>query len=261
MERPVGRQYDEEQRVRADPDARRVEPRRDEAHFEGPRYGSEPRAYHERDAREYEQMRRWDAQRDPRIYEPATTPRVSRGRPGDDMRSEDSNRYEPSSATRQREPRGRFEDLPVHEVMTTRVVTVNEHEPVERAARLMEECDCGALPVTGEHDQLVGMVTDRDIALRIIGWGRDPQRARVSDCMTPAAYATHVHDRILDCMRQMARHQVRRVPVVDENNRLVGIVSQGDLARHAGASAWAGEQRMLADVVSAVSEPGGGTRR
>lgn len=141
------------------------------------------------------------------------------------------------------------------DVMTRNVVTIHPNDTVERAARLMGECDCGALPVTDGNGRLVGMVTDRDIAVRIAGRGIDSRRARVGDCMTNETFACHANDSIEDCMHEMARHQVRRIPIVYDNNRLAGIVSQADLARHAGSYQGRGERRAMADMLSAVSEP------
>ena len=147
------------------------------------------------------------------------------------------------------------EGLRVHHIMTRRVASVHPHTPVERAARLMGECDCGALPVVGDNGILVGIVTDRDIAMRIVARGGDARTSIVADCMTPRVFACYANESLVECRRQMARHQVRRVPIVDDRGRLVGIVSQGDLARHAAQRPVPEEKRAVADVVSAVSEP------
>jgi CBS-domain-containing membrane protein len=144
-----------------------------------------------------------------------------------------------------------------HEVMTNRVSTVRPSDPITFAARLMRDEDCGALPVVDRSGRIVGMVTDRDITCRVVADGEDLRFARVGDCMTDEVFAVHVDSSINECMRTMARHQVRRVPVVDDSDRVVGIVSQGDLARHAGEHQHSGERRAVADVVCAVSEPTG----
>lgn len=140
-----------------------------------------------------------------------------------------------------------------YEVMTRRVATVHPATPVERAARLMEEADCGALPVTGDNGVLVGVVTDRDIVLRIVARGRDARHAIVADCMSERVFACHAGESLAECMNQMARHQVRRLPIVDDHARVVGIVAQADLARHAERYGH-GERAEVARVVSAVSE-------
>ena len=153
--------------------------------------------------------------------------------------------------------RGRphLDEVRVHELMTRRVTSVHPATSVERAVRLMEECDCGALPVVGDNGVLVGMVTDRDIAIRVVGRGRDARTAMVADCMTERVFACYAHESMAECMRQMARHQVRRMPIVDDGGRLVGIIAQGDLARHAGQHPVHEERRALTEVVCAVSQP------
>jgi CBS-domain-containing membrane protein len=152
-------------------------------------------------------------------------------------------------------PRPGLEELRAHELMTRRVMSVHPATPVERAARLMEERDCGALPVVGDNGVLVGIVTDRDITLRVVARGRDARHALVADCMTEHVFACYADESVAECIRQMARHQVRRMPIVDDRGRLVGIFSQGDLARHAGHHPVQEERQALAHVVSAVSEP------
>lgn len=147
------------------------------------------------------------------------------------------------------------DDIRVHEIMTRRVTNVHPATSVERAARLMEDCDCGALPVIGDSGVLVGMITDRDIAIRIVARGRDARSAIVADCMTERVFACYADESVTECMRQMALQQVRRMPVVDDRGRLVGIVAQGDLARHAGHHAVPHERRALTETVCAVSQP------
>ena len=148
-----------------------------------------------------------------------------------------------------------IDEVRVHELMTRRVTSVHPATSVERAARLLEECDCGALPVIGDNGVLVGMITDRDITIRIVARGRDARNAIVADCMTERVFACYANESVSECMRQMATHQVRRMPIVDDRGRLVGILSQGDLARHAGRHPLPQERRALAEVVSAVSQP------
>jgi CBS domain-containing protein len=159
------------------------------------------------------------------------------------------------SRVRHGSPRPHLNDIRVHELMTRRVATVHPATPVEGAVRLMAECDCGALPVTGDNGILVGMVSDRDIVMRIIGRGREARTAIVADCMTERVFACYANESVGECMRQMARHQVRRMPIVDDRGRLVGIVSQGDLARHAAQRPAREERRALTEVVGAVSQP------
>jgi CBS domain-containing protein len=141
------------------------------------------------------------------------------------------------------------------DVMTRNVMTVHSNDTVERAARLMAECNCGALPVVDSGGRLIGMVTDRDLTIRISGRGKDSRRARVDECMTNESFACYANDSLKDCMRQMSRHQIRRLPIVNDRYQVVGIVTQADLARHAGAYQGRGQRRAMADVLCAISEP------
>jgi CBS domain-containing protein len=141
------------------------------------------------------------------------------------------------------------------EVMTRNVVMVHPDDTAERAARIMGECNCGALPVVDDRARLIGMVTDRDLTVRVTGRGKDARRARVDECMTYELFACHANDSLKDCMRQMSRHQIRRLPIVNDRYQVVGILSQADLARHAGAYQGRGERRAMADVLCAISKP------
>jgi CBS domain-containing protein len=148
-------------------------------------------------------------------------------------------------------------DVRARDVMTRTVVCVTPYDKVEHAALIMRECDCGSLPVVNKEGRLRGMVTDRDITVRLVAERIDMRRARVADCMTGEAFFCHENDSIEECMRRMAIHQVRRLPVVDDRNRVVGIVSQGDLAQHAGEHPGWGERRAIADAICSISEPTG----
>ena len=126
--------------------------------------------------------------------------------------------------------------MQISECMTTDVRIVSPDDTIQSAARIMADCDVGILPVH-ENDRLVGFVTDRDIAIRGIGQGCSAA-APVSDVMTSEVkycFADEDADEVLD---NMADLQVRRLPVLDRNKRLVGIVSLSDIAgdetRHAG---------------------------
>jgi CBS domain-containing protein len=141
------------------------------------------------------------------------------------------------------------------DVMSTNVVRVHPDDSLQHAARMMAGYDCGALPVVDRNNRLIGMITDRDIAVRGVADMRDAGRMPVGSVMTDEAFACHAGDSLYDCMRAMARHQVRRIPIVDGRDRVVGIVSQADIAQHAGDLPGHGERRAVADVVCAVSEP------
>src|SRR5919199_1022142 len=141
----------------------------------------------------------------------------------------------------------------IAEVMTDRPRAVTPETTVREAARLMDEEDVGSLPVVSEGARLVGIVTDRDIAIRAVGGGRDPEQTAVGDIASKEVYALTPEDNLDDALATMARAQVRRLPIVVRENELVGMVSQADIARASGEKA-AGE------VVEAISRPPRGPR-
>jgi CBS domain-containing protein len=119
----------------------------------------------------------------------------------------------------------------IRELMTKRPRTVSPGSSVVDAARLMRDEDTGIVPIT-DGDRLVGVVTDRDIAIRVVAEGKDPKSATVDE-IAARDLATIDPDQDLDeALRLMAKHQVRRLPVVEEDGKLVGIVAQADIAKH-----------------------------
>lgn len=137
--------------------------------------------------------------------------------------------------------------MKISEVMTRNVRVVAPSQTVREAARLMGELDVGALPVA-DNEKLVGMITDRDIAVRAVAQGRGPD-ATVSEAMTQDVKYCFEDETTDEVTRNMADIQVRRLPVVDRNKRLVGILSLGDLS-HADTPD-AGE------ALKGISKPGG----
>ncbi len=116
----------------------------------------------------------------------------------------------------------------ISEVMTREVRIAGPDDTLGDAAKLMAQLDAGVLPVANS-ERLIGMVTDRDIAIRGIGAGLGPD-AKVSEVMTEDVKYCYEDDQCADVAKNMGDIQVRRLPVVDRNKRLVGIVSLGDLA-------------------------------
>jgi len=147
------------------------------------------------------------------------------------------------------------------ELMSRDVITVNPNDLVGHAARLMRDYDCGSLPVVDREGRLIGMLTDRDISMRVVAHEADTRNTTVGDCMTDGAFACRADEPLRECMRHMSRHRIRRLPIVNDWGQVVGIVSQGDLARHAGNNPGQGERRAMADVLCAVSEPRRRSRR
>jgi CBS domain-containing protein len=123
--------------------------------------------------------------------------------------------------------------MKVAEIMRRQVETASPDESVEHAARLMAERNIGALPV-GEDDRLVGMVTDRDIAIRIVAKGLDPRAAPIRAAMTAGLGYCFEDQPVDEIVKTMRHDQVRRLPVLDRHQRLVGILSLGDIAGAAG---------------------------
>jgi CBS-domain-containing membrane protein len=122
----------------------------------------------------------------------------------------------------------------IKEVMTRDVDTIAPDTTLEVAARHMRDRDIGSLPV-GENDKLVGMVTDRDIVLNAVATARDPTTTTARDVMSPKMLYCFEDQSVEDVLANMADVQVRRLPVVNREKRLVGIVSIGDLAKKSPA--------------------------
>jgi CBS domain-containing protein len=123
----------------------------------------------------------------------------------------------------------------IRDVMTERPRTVSKDDGVADAARLMREEDAGVVPIV-DGDRLVGVVTDRDIAVRLVAEGRDPRSTKVEEIASRELVTIDPQQSLDEALRLMAQHQVRRLPVCEEDGRLVGIVAQADIARHADAS-------------------------
>jgi CBS domain-containing protein len=117
----------------------------------------------------------------------------------------------------------------VADVMEREVKLANPDDNVQQAARMMREADVGVLPV-GEGDRLVGMVSDRDIAMGLAAEGRDPARTKVRDVMSPDVRYVYEDEDLEHVAENMAEQQVRRLPVMNRDKRLIGIVSLGDIA-------------------------------
>ncbi len=119
--------------------------------------------------------------------------------------------------------------MELDKVMTKNVVTVNVNDPASTAGRLMWNCDCGSLPVVGEDGRAVGMITDRDICMSAVLQDRSPSAILVSEAMSKTLIGCSAHDTLEIAEALMCRHQVRRVPILDEEGCPTGIVSLADL--------------------------------
>ena len=138
--------------------------------------------------------------------------------------------------------------MKVSEVMTRDVQTIQPDQTAQQAASFMLNTDAGSIPVT-EGERLIGMITDRDIAVRGVAKGHGPDTP-VRELMTNDIVCAREDENVADVASKMSEAQVRRLPVIDRNDRLCGIVSLGDLARESS-----GESAHQA--LEGVSQPGG----
>lgn len=127
--------------------------------------------------------------------------------------------------------------MQINEVMSTDVKLASPDDTIQKAAALMDDTDCGALPVA-EGDRLVGIITDRDITLRAVAKGKTPSQCKVREVMSPTIRYIFEDETTESASQNMSTLQVRRLPVLNRQKRLVGIVALGDLAtKHAGPAA------------------------
>ena len=122
----------------------------------------------------------------------------------------------------------------VRDCMTADVKLITPGATLSEAAQMMRDGDFGALPV-GEGDRLVGVITDRDIAVRGVAEGKDPTKAEVRDCMSEGVLYCYEDQTIDEVVQNMGDVQVRRLPVLNRQKRLVGILSLGDVVRGTAA--------------------------
>ena len=142
--------------------------------------------------------------------------------------------------------------MKVSDVMTTDVATVRPEQTAREAASFMLSADAGSIPVT-DGDRLIGMITDRDIAVRGIAKGYGPDTP-VRELMTDDLVIVRIDDSVEDAASKMSEAQVRRLPVIDQDERLCGIVSLGDLSREA-------DDDCAERALEGVSQPGGEHRQ
>jgi CBS domain-containing protein len=141
----------------------------------------------------------------------------------------------------------------VRDAMTGDPRSIGASASVVEAARLMREKHIGSLPVTDE-EKLVGMITDRDITTRVVAEAADLQTLSVEDVYSRDLISVGPDKDLEEALRLMARHQVRRLPVVEDDGSLVGIVAQADIALREN-------EKKTGELVEAISEPSEGERR
>jgi CBS domain-containing protein len=140
----------------------------------------------------------------------------------------------------------------VRDAMTEDPRSIGASASVVEAARLMREDDIGSLPIT-DDEKLVGMITDRDITTRVVAQAADPNMTSVGQVYSRDLISVEPDNDLEEALQLMARHQVRRLPVV-ENGRLIGIVAQADIALSEN-------ETKTGELVEAISEPSEGDRR
>ena len=133
----------------------------------------------------------------------------------------------------------------VKDAMTSNPCTIDADQTVAYAAKMMRDEDVGIAPVV-EGERLVGTLTDRDIAVRVVAEGRDPEQVKVTEVASRDVVTLDPQQDLDEALRLMARHQVRRLPVVEEDGRLVGVVAQADVAQQA-------DEQRTGEVVERIS--------
>lgn len=133
--------------------------------------------------------------------------------------------------------------------MTENPCSIDADKSVAYAAKMMRDEDVGLAPIV-EGDTLIGAVTDRDIAIRVVAEGKDPEQTTVREAASTDLVTIDPQQDLDEALRLMAQHQVRRLPVVEEDGRLVGVVAQADVARF-------GDDRQTGEVVQQISDQEG----
>jgi CBS domain-containing protein len=151
--------------------------------------------------------------------------------------------------------------MKVSDLMTSNVACVRSGESLSTAARVMWDCDCGATPVVDDDtgERVVGMITDRDICMATWSKDRSPSAIRVADAMTRDVWSCGPNDSLMSAESLMRSKQIRRIPVVDENQKLLGILCLADIAKRGkgGISAIGGElpSSEIASTLAGIVEP------
>jgi CBS domain-containing protein len=131
------------------------------------------------------------------------------------------------------------------DVMTGDAECIGENDSVADAAKRLAELNVGAMPICGEDDRLKGMLTDRDIAIKVVAQGKDPSTTKAGELGEGKPVTIGADDSVDEALRTMSEHKVRRLPVID-GHKLIGIVSQADLARNI-------DEEKVGDLVEAIS--------
>ena len=134
----------------------------------------------------------------------------------------------------------------IKDVMTSDPCTIDADKSVAYAAKMMRDEDVGLAPIV-EDDKLIGMLTDRDIAIRVVAEGRNSDQVTVGEVASKQVVTIDPQQDLVEALRIMAKHQVRRLPVVKEDGQLVGVVAQADVARE-------GDDKQTGELVQEISQ-------
>jgi CBS domain-containing protein len=140
------------------------------------------------------------------------------------------------------------------DVMTANPACCKPETPLDQVARLMVQHNCGEIPVIDVAEQIVGVVTDRDIVCRVVAEGKNPMAYPAEICMSELVVTMPMDAPLGEVVATMEKHQIRRVPVVDDGGRCVGMISQADVA-------WTGHEQEVAELVREVSRDTGSISR
>ena len=139
--------------------------------------------------------------------------------------------------------------MELNTVMTANPACCKQDTPLRKVAQMMADNDCGMIPVVDQQNMPVGVITDRDIAVRAVAGGKDTTRASAADYMTTPVRTVGQDSSLADCVAAMEAGQIRRIPVVDGQGKLCGVVAQADIALN-------GNDKITGEVVQQVSKPG-----
>jgi CBS domain-containing protein len=139
--------------------------------------------------------------------------------------------------------------MQVRQLMTRNPACCTPETPLAEVARMMLRSDCGEIPIVDSRESMrpIGVITDRDIAIRAVAEDRNPLEMKASDCMTQPCVTVSEKASIMDCIYLIEEHQIRRIPVIDERGKCCGIVAQADVARKIDEHA--------AEILKQVSQP------
>jgi CBS domain-containing protein len=135
----------------------------------------------------------------------------------------------------------------IRELMSSNPCAIEADKPVAYAAKLMKQEDVGLAPVV-EGDRLVGTLTDRDIVVRVVAEGKNPEEVSVREVASTDLVTVDPQQDLAEALRLMASNQIRRLPVVEEDGRLVGVLAQADVAREA-------DEQQTGQLVEDISQP------